>query len=81
MMRPGHDQSIPFGLAAAFKARILKQRRRGAKQTLWSAAGIPQRGSHAALEALSTVESGVAAALCHRSPKSTQRAMILSIAT
>jgi hypothetical protein len=41
MMRPGHDQSTPFGLTAAGRAvfNAKAQRRRDATQTFWSAAG------------------------------------------
>jgi hypothetical protein len=46
MMRPGHDQSTPFGLSAAPKARILTQRRRAAEaQRGGAATKVAQTGS------------------------------------
>jgi hypothetical protein len=42
MMRPGHDQSTPFGLSAAPEDRVLTQRRKDAEaqsKLFWSAAG------------------------------------------
>jgi hypothetical protein len=56
MMRPGHDQSTPFGLAAVPRVRILTQRRKDAEAqgTFFGVRREAKR--HDALEALFAVE-------------------------